>query len=161
MLDFHLYRSTSRDPEIYAPRWPAVLATLTVIAAVGWGGWQLTPATRFNSSRVVALAIIAVSLAGLLMINPLSIILALPCLVWLAIDSRRSLTINWLLFFLGGTMVYLLIYQFGFVRMKNDLAILWFLQMMFAAKMISPLSAVLICLITGSGMTLAASDRHT
>jgi hypothetical protein len=58
------------------------------------------------------------------------------------------------LFALGGLIVYFLIYFFGFVILRNDFAILWYLMMMFSIGMIGWPTAAVILAILAAGLSM-------
>ena len=99
-----------------------------------------------------------VGLAGLyiLVINPFSLLFLIPLLFWFLIGRRdgagRFLDIT--LFALGGLVVFALIYFFGFVVLRNNLAVLWHLMMMFSIGMIGLPTAAAITAIIAAGLSM-------
>jgi hypothetical protein len=77
-------------------------------------------------------------------------------LFWLLIRARRGLgrLLDVLLFLLGGLIVYALVYTFGFIVLRLDWAMLWYLLNMFSIGMISFPMAVVIMGIFAAGLTL-------
>jgi ABC-type multidrug transport system permease subunit len=87
------------------------------------------------------------------------VLFTLPLFFWLLIRGRRGpgRALDLAAFALGGLLVYVLIYFFGFVILRIGLYVLWYLMMMFAIPMISPLGAAAICAILAAGLSLVVS----
>ncbi|MDQ7064031.1 MAG: M28 family peptidase [candidate division KSB1 bacterium] len=160
---YHLYPATSKDPALFHPRWPAVilfllsLAMLLILAHRLRRRWA--PGTlQVNTGQRVGFGMSVVGLAAVyvLLINPFSLLLMLPTLAWAWIGRRRGPTgiVDALLFLAGGAMLYLLIYFFGFVILRNDFAILWYVMMMFSIGMIAFPTALAITAILAAGLAM-------
>lgn len=101
---------------------------------------------------------LVISLVGiyLLIANPFSLLFLLPLYFWLGIAGRTG-SRRWLdvvFFLLGGLLVYALIYFFGFVILRNGLAVLWYLLMMFSIRMISVPAAIAITAALAAGLSM-------
>lgn len=85
-----------------------------------------------NNRKAVQYFIDALALCSLyLMIrNPFSLLFMVPALAWLWIRERTGLgrILNGLALFTGGLVIYALLYFFGFVILRNDFAVLWYIQ---------------------------------
>jgi hypothetical protein len=161
---YHRYPATAKDPALYQPHWPAVLlylAGLTLFLVVGHklaghvGNRQSVPAP----GQLKSLALLIVGLAGLyfLAINPFSLLLLVPLVCWFFIGGRRGgagRLVDILLFALGGLIIYVLLYFFGFVILRIDWAILWHLMMMFSIGMIGFPTVIAITAILAAGLML-------
>jgi hypothetical protein len=170
MDKYHLYPATSKDEPLFQPRWPAVvlyLLGLVVLIVVGrWLAARFRPGPSVLATRQIrSLALLVVGLAGVyvLLVNPFSLLFMVPLLFWLLIGGRRGpgFALDVTLFLLGGLLVYVLFYFFGFVILRNDFAILWFLMMMFSIGMISFPTAVAVTAIIGAGLSLVVRPPGT
>ena len=65
-----------------------------------------------------------------------------------------------LLFALGGLIIYVLFYFFGFVILRIDWAILWHLMMMFSIGMIGFPTATVITAILAAGLMLVITPTN-
>ncbi len=158
---YELYPATAKDEPIFEPRWPAVTLFLLGLSLLFFAFRRLS--ARYGNAAVshraiASLAFLAIGLSALFILatNPFGLLFMVPLLFWTGIAGRRGtgLLLDLLLFALGGLMVYLLLYFFGFVILRNDFAILWYLMMMFSIRMISLPMAVVISLILGAGISL-------
>lgn len=158
---FDAYFATSKDPAWTSPRWPAIAVFVVGLAAMlavarRIAGRRASPPPAHPATR--SLAFLAIGLAALFIAatNPFSLLFALPCFFWSLIAGRRGagFAIDLVFFFLGGLLVYVLIYFFGFVILRIGLSVLWYLLMMFAIPMISPAGAAAIAAILAAGLSL-------
>jgi hypothetical protein len=169
MDTYHRYPAAAKDPALYQPRWPAVflyLAGLTFFLVVGhksaghFGNQQADPAP----GQLKSLALLIVGLAGLylLVINPFSLLFLVPLVAWFFIGGRRGAgrLVDILLFALGGLIVYVLFYFFGFVILRIDWAILWYLMMMFSIGMIGFPTTITITAILAAGLMLVITPPN-
>jgi hypothetical protein len=169
MDTYHRYPAAAKDPALYQPRWPAVflyLAGLTFFLVVGhksaghFGNQQADPAP----GQLKSLALLIVGLAGLylLVINPFSLLFLVPLVAWFFIGGRRGAgrLVDILLFALGGLIVYVLFYFFGFVILRIDWAILWYLMMMFSIGMIGFPTTIAITAILAAGLMLVITPPN-
>lgn len=160
MDEYHLYPATSKDPEIYSPKWIAVILFLFTVGILFWLGnrWIKKRSYPCSADHLRALALVIISMGILIVFikNPFSVILLLPLYFWIFIrhGSTAYRWMNPILFILGGLFIYMLIGYFGFVIMQNNLAILWYLMMMFSCRMIGFKTAVVITMILASGVML-------
>lgn len=163
MDEYHLYPALAKDPTIFYPRWPAVILYLAGLVSFLVAGRRL--ARRYSSrsgipslAQIKSLALLVIGLAGtyILVINPFSLLFFVPLLFWFFIGDRRGAgqALNIGLFALGGLVVYALVYYFGFVILRNNLAILWYLMMMFSIGMIGLPTATAITAILAAGLTM-------
>ncbi len=60
---------------------------------------------------------------------------------------------NYVLFFIGGTALYLLPFQYA-LRIQLGWYILWYLLLMLSLGMVAPYTALAACLVIGSGLSL-------
>ncbi len=156
---FDSYFATTKDPAWTSPRWPGIGVWLVGLALLLLAGRRLSrrfKAPPYNATR--SLAFLTIGLASLFIVatNPFSLLFALPCFLWLLLRGRRGsgAWLDVLCFLLGGLLVYVLIYFFGFVILRIGLFSLWYLLMMFAIPMISPLGASAIAAILAGGLSL-------
>jgi hypothetical protein len=156
---FDAYFATTKDPAWTSPRWPAIAVWLLGLALLLIAGRRLAREAEppsHDASR--SLAFLAIGLAALFVAatNPFTLLFTVPCFSWLLIRGRRGFgfALDLLSFALGGLLVYVLIYFFGFVILRIGLNVLWYLMMMFAIPMISPLGAAAIAAILAAGLSL-------
>jgi hypothetical protein len=163
MDKYAVYPGTARDEPLFEPRWPAVILWLLALPVLFWSGRQLAARWRGRSPaasprQLRALALGAVALAGVYVLvnNPFSLLFMLPLLLWLLIGQRRGLgrAVDIALFVLGGLVVYVLFYFFGFLILRNDWAVLWYLMMMFSVGMVSFPTALAIAAMLAGGLVL-------
>jgi hypothetical protein len=114
--------------------------------------------------QLKSLTLLIVGLAGLylLAINPVSLLFLVPLVGWFFIGGRRGAgwLVDILLFALGGLIVYVLFYFFGFVILRIDWAILWHLMMMFSIGMIGFPTAMVITAILAAGLMLVITPPN-
>jgi hypothetical protein len=163
MDKYELYPATAKDDPLFQPKWPAVILFLLGLAFFLWLGRRLAgrfsdPATTPSAAQLRSLALLVVGLAGLyvLLVNPFSLLFMVPLVTWYFIRGRRRAgrILDIALFALGGLIVYVLFYFFGFVILRNNFAVLWYLMMMFSIGTIGFPSAVAITAIIGAGLSM-------
>ncbi len=167
MDEYHLYPATSKDYEIYHPHWPAVILYVCLLATLFWVGNRLfihfgrgrEGSPDSDHYRMLAFFVLGLSATYLLVINPFSLALILPVFMWMWIREGNSMWVNILLFLLGGIMLYVLITFFGFMIMKNDWAILWYLMMMFSVGMVSFPTAMMVAAVISAGLLLVSQPK--
>lgn len=163
MDSFAVYPAAQKDPDMINPRWLAVILWLV-------GFWELLqlgrrlaglymtgrPAPTFAHARSLALLIVGLGAFYIAVINPFTLLLIVPLLLWLLIGGRSGLgrVLDWLLFLAGGLIIYLLVHVFGFQVLRIDLAILWYLMMMFSIQMVSFPTGAIIAAMLAAGLSL-------
>jgi hypothetical protein len=163
MDKYAAYPATSKDPNIYNPRWLAVIIFLAGMAAFLWlGRWLVAKydgksKATFLDRKSLAFGVIGLGAVYVLVISPFSLLFFVPLLFWLLIVNRKGaggLAINILLFVLGGLVFYGLFYFFGFVIYDYGFAFAWFMLMMFSIQMTSFWTAAVITAIVAAGLSL-------
>lgn len=163
MDKYALYPATTKDPAQYTPKWAAVTLWLVGLAIFLWLGRRIAARTMKVTTvdswaRIKSLALLVLGLGAvyLAVINPFSLLFMLPLLFWLLISGRRGAwkTFDIIFFLLGGLVVYVLFYFFGYVVLHIDLAVLWYLMMMFSVRMVSFPTALAITAIIGAGLMM-------
>ena len=163
MDKYELYPATAKDDPLFQPKWPAVILFLLGLAFFLWLGRKLAgrfsgPADAPSAAQMRSLALLVVGLAGvyILLVNPFSLLFMVPLVNWYFIRRRRGVgrILDIALFALGGLIVYVLFYFFGFVILRNNFAVLWYLMMMFSIGTIGFPSAVAITAIIGAGLSM-------
>jgi hypothetical protein len=164
LLDkFYAYFATTKDPAWTHPRWLAIglylLGLVLMIAAARRLAVRFTPQGEQHAHPAVrSLAFLAIGLAAVFVIatNPFTLLFTLPLFFWLLIRGRRGLAFlaDLGFFLLGGLLIYVLIYFFGFAILHIGLYVLWYLLMMFAIGMVSPAGAVVVAAILAAGLSL-------
>lgn len=163
MQEFAAYPATPKDEPLFEPRWPAVVLFLAGTAGLLWLGRRLSDRTArseappdINDRKRLAMLVITAVGVFLLLANPFSLIFLLPLFFWYGIAGRhaRARWIDLAYFLLGGLLVYALVYFFGFVILRNGLAVLWYLLMMFSIRMISTPAALAITAALAAGLSL-------
>jgi hypothetical protein len=163
MDEYHVYPATAKDEPLFEPKWLAVILFLVgLVAFLGIGrklagryGRQLaTPTHR----EIKSFALFIVGLAGVytLAINPFSSLFFVPLFLWFLIGGREGAArlLDIALFALGGLVVYALFYFFGFVILRNNLAILWYLMTMFSIGMVDFPTAAAITATIAAGLSM-------
>ena len=171
LLDkFAYYFATSKDPAWTNPRWPAILIYIVALGLMIAVGRRLAGRAGLSDgalshAAVRRLAFLAIGLASgfVFATNPFSLIFTLPLFFWLWIRGRRGVAygLDLMFFLLGGTLIFVLIYFFGFVILHTGLYVLWYLLMMFAIRMISPAGAVAIAAILAAGLSLVVRPHSS
>ncbi|MBP6468785.1 MAG: M28 family peptidase [Chloroflexi bacterium] len=168
MEKFDAYPAVARDPILFNPRWPAVISFVLGLALFLWLGRRLvayaqrqTPAFWQRKS----LTLLVVGLGGLyiLLLNPFSLLFLVPLVFWFLIKGRQSVAgrvLDWALALAGGLIVYVLLYFFGFVILRNNFAILWYILMIFSIRMVSFWSMAVATAILASGVALVVNPPH-
>ncbi|MFQ6675510.1 MAG: M28 family metallopeptidase [Fidelibacterota bacterium] len=166
---YHLYPATSKDEPLFEPRWTAVILWVTGLALLVWIGRVVAKRVLSRSSPVpydhvksVAILVVALGATYVFAINPFSLCFFVPLLSWFFIRGRKGMGrfLDIVLFLFGGLLVYILIYFFGFMILRNGFAILWYLMMMFSIGMISfPTAAAITAVISAGLSTLLAPSR--
>ena len=158
---FERYFSTQKDPAIYNPRWPAVVLFLVGLALFLFAGRKLAGRyqnTRptFLSVKSVAFFIIGLATLYIAIFNPFSLLLTVPLFFWLLISGRRGPTfaLDILFFILGCSLLIYLLYTFGFVILRIDWLVLWYIMMMMAIPMVGFATMAVICAIVAAGLSL-------
>lgn len=163
MDSFAVYPASPKDPILTHPRWLAVILWFVGLWELLQLGRHLAglymadrPAPTFAHIRSLALLIVGLGALFIAVKNPFSLLLLLPLLLWLLIGRRAGLgrVLDWLLFLGGGLMIYLLAYVFGFQILRIDLAVLWYLMMMFSIQMVSFPTGVVIAAMFAAGLSL-------
>ena len=171
LLDkFAYYFATSKDPAWTSPRWPAiliysVLLGLMIAAARRLAGRISSLGGLASHATRRSLAFLAIGLASVFVFatNPFSLLFTLPLFSWLWIRGRRGAAygLDVLFFLVGGMLIFVLIYFFGFVILHTGLYVLWYLLMMFAIRMISPAGAAAIAAILAAGLSLVVRPHSS
>jgi hypothetical protein len=166
MDEYYLYPATARDEPLFEPRWVAVILWIVGLSLFVWLGRRVGHRLTHNLFpasfiQIKSLAMLIIGLASLyvLLINPFSLLFMLPLLSWFVIAGRRGagkLT-DILLFLLGGLIVYVLFYFFGFVILRNDFAILWYLMMMTSIQMVGFPTLLAATAILAAGISMVVT----
>jgi hypothetical protein len=163
---YERYPATTKYPDMLSPRWTAVIIFLLGLALFLYLGRFLV--RRFASTgsqpapvqvRSLALLVIGIGTLYILLINPFSLLFAVPVLFWLLIRGRHGLgrLLDLLLFLLGGLVVYGLIYIFGFQILRYNFAFLWYMLNMFSSRMLSFPTASVIFAILAAGLSMVVT----
>ena len=111
-----------------------------------------------NIRRLKSFALFVIGLGGLyvIAINPFSLLFFLPLLFWFLIRGRKGIGrgLDILFFLLGGLVVYALIYIFGYLTLRYNLAFLWYMLNMFSIRMIGFPTAIMITAVIAAGLTM-------
>jgi hypothetical protein len=166
MDQYELYPATTKDPATLNPRWPAVIIFLlgTAVFFV-MGRWLVrrfaggVPSPQAKIIKSLAAMIIGLAGVYVLVTNPFSLLFFVPLLFWLLIKGRKGAgrLLDLFFFLLGGLMVYALFYFFGFVIMRMDFAVLWYMMMMFSIREVGFLTALVITAILAAGLSMVVT----
>jgi hypothetical protein len=166
MDKYALYPATTKDPETLNPHWPAVILFLLGLVVFLWLGRWLTrrlagdlPAPQPSAIKSFALFVVGLAAVYILVTNPFSLLFALPLLFWLLIGVRKGAGrwLDILFLLLGGLVVYFLLYMMGFVVLRSDFAILWYLMIMFSIGMVGFVSVLAITAIIAAGLSMVVN----
>jgi hypothetical protein len=170
MDKYALYPGTAKDEPLFEPRWPAVSLWLAALPVLFWAGRRVSGRLRGSGpgptkAQLRAVSMLMVGLAGVyvLLSNPFSLLFMLPLLLWFLIGQRRGFGrgVDIVLFVCGGLVVYVLFYFFGFLILRNDWAILWYMLMMFSVGMVSFPTALAVAGILAAGLALVVEPTTT
>jgi len=163
MNKYHAYPATTKDPDLLNPRWPAIILFLIGLSLFLYVGRYLISRFAGNSTqpdyadiRSFALFIVFLGEMYLLAINPFSLLFFVPMLFWFLIRGRPGTgrILDILFFLLGGLVLYALVYTFGFVILRYNLAFLWYMLNMFSTGMIGFVTATMITAVVAAGLML-------
>ena len=106
--------------------------------------------------KSLALFVVALGASFLLFRNPFSLLFFVPLLFWFLIKGRNGIgrVLDILFFLLGGLVIYALIYMFGFITLRYNLAFLWYLLYMFSTRMIGFPIAAMITAVLAAGLSM-------
>jgi hypothetical protein len=108
--------------------------------------------------KIKSFALFVIALGGLYVvaINPFSLLFFVPLLFWFLIRGRQGMGrgLDILFFLLGGLVVYALIYIFGFLTLRYNLAFLWYMMNMFSIQMIGFPTATMITAVIAAGLVM-------
>ena len=169
MEKFEVYPAVARDPIVFNPRWPAVIIYVLGLILFFWLGRKL--AARLQREMPAfwgrkSLTLLFVGLGGvyLLFRNPFSLLFLAPTLLWFLVKSRQSKAgriLDWVLALGGGLIVYALLFFFGFVILRNNLAIFWYILMMFSIREVGFRSMAMTTAIIAAGLALVVNPPQT
>jgi hypothetical protein len=170
---YDVYPATYNDPEISQPR--VVVLLLWAIAL-----WELLQLGRrltdlylqnkapiaFSQIKSFALVVVGLGAGYLLMINPMSVILLFPLVLWLFIGGRKGAgrLLDIALMLLGASLVTIFLLYLGFEVLGNSIAIFWYFILLVAIQTISFPSALFISALIAAGLSLVIplpGSRHT
>lgn len=162
MDNYHLYPATAKDEPLFEPKWPAVILYLAGLGVWLWLGRALArraagdrPAPAPAQLKTVALFVVGLGGTFILAANPFSLLLMLPMVGWCLISARRGTA--WgrdlALFLAGGSVVFVLLCFFGVLILRNNLAVLWYLMMLFSIGVVDfPMASVIAALLAAGLM---------
>ena len=84
-----------------------------------------------------------------------------PCLVTISPAVSAISCHGSALALAGGLIVYVLLYFFGFVILRNNFAILWYILMIFSIRMVSFWSMAVATAVLASGVALVVNPPVT
>ncbi len=161
LQQFERYFALPKHPVQTNPRWPAVILFLVGIAVFLLLGRKLarrlqTTMPDFKSIKSLAFFVIGLATLYIAIFNPFSLLLTMPLLFWLLIGGRHGAKylLDVLFFILGGALLYYLLYTFGFVVLRIDWYILWYVMMMMAVPMVGFATMTVICAIVAAGLSM-------
>jgi len=165
MEKFAKYPAAARDPILFNPSWPAVIIFLLGLTLFFWLGRKLTIRLQrhlpsFLQRKSFAFLIVGLGSLYILLVNPFSLLFLVPILFWLLVRGHRSLLgriLDWVLVLAGGLILYVLLYFFGFMILRNDFAILWYILMVISIRMVSFPAIMMATSIVAAGLTLVVN----
>ena len=165
MEKFAKYPAVARDPILFNPSWPAVIIFILGLILFFWLGRKLAARLQQQTPSFLqrkSLTFLIIGLGGIyiLFINPFSLLFLTPTLLWFLIKGRRNLSgriLDWVLALAGGLILYVLLYFFGFMILRNDFAILWYILMIISIRMVSFPSIIMATSIVAAGLALVVN----
>ena len=167
LLDkYAVYFATTKDPAVTTPKWTAVALWVISLALLLWIGRRFAAramktdeAGSWGGRKSLSLFITGLGALTIAIKNPFSLLLIITLPFWFLISGRGKAwkILDVMLFLLGGTIVYVLFYFFGWQTLHINLYILWYILMMFSIQMIPFSSAVVITAILGAGLMLVVN----
>jgi hypothetical protein len=158
---FDGYFATQKEPLLYHPSWPAVTLLLGGLALFLYLARRLcarlqTKRPDFLATKSLSLLVVSLVALYAAIFNPFSLLLTIPLLFWLLIGGRHGAAylLDILLFILGFSLLLYMFYSFGFVVLRIDWYILWYVMMMIAVPMVGffTMTAVVAIIAAGSAM---------
>ncbi len=114
----------------------------------------------FRQRKSLTLLIVGLGGVYLLFLNPFSLLFLVPTLLWFLVKGRQSGSgriLDWVLALGGGLIVYTLLFFFGFLILRNDLAVLWYILMMFSIRMVGFRTMAMATAIVAAGLALVVN----
>lgn len=166
---FAVYPAVAKDPILFKPHWPAVIIYLVGLVLFFWLGRKL--AARLQRTMPAfwerkSLTLLFVGLGGVYLLyrNPFSLLFLLPMLFWFLVKGRQTVPgriLDWVLVLGGGLIVYALLFFFGFLILRNDLAIFWYILMMFSIREVGFRSMAMTTAMIAAGIALVVNPPKT
>ena len=163
MDKYHLYPATSKAPEIYNPRWPAVIIYIIGSLLLFYIGRRIyrsrvKTSGEVTHARIKSFGFLIVGLSGVYVLinNAFSLLFFIPLLFWFLIKGRvgSARLLDFSLYFSGGLVFYGLFYFFGFVIFDYGFAFAWFLLIMFSVQMIGFVTASMLAAVIAAGLSM-------
>jgi hypothetical protein len=166
LVEYHLYPATTKDPEMLNPDWLAVFLFLIGLALFLTAGRWLVG--RFAGENVIlewadyrSFAFLVIGLVGIfiLVANPFSLLFLVPVLFWLLVRGRKGVgkLLDILFLILGGLMLYLLIYSFGWMILRYGWVFLWMFMNVISTGMFSFQAMVAGTAVLAAGLSLVVN----
>ncbi|MFN2159516.1 MAG: M28 family metallopeptidase [Anaerolineales bacterium] len=166
LVEYHLYPATTKDPEMLNPDWLAVFLFLIGLALfLAAGRWLVQ---KFVGEKVSlewvdyrSFAFLVIGLVGIsiLIANPFSLLFMVPVLFWLLIRGRKGAgrLLDILFLILGGLMLYMLIYSFGWLILRYGWVFLWMFLNVISSGMFSFQAMLAGTAVLAAGLTLVVN----
>jgi hypothetical protein len=158
---FERYFALPKDPAYTNPRWPAIIVFIVGLALFLYFGRRFAGqmmAERPSFAAIKSLSFIVITIAALYiaLFNPFSLLLILPLFFWLLIRGRTGAgrIVDIIFFVLGGALLIYMFYTFGFLILRINLHILWYVLMMIAVPMVRLPTMMVITAILAAGLAL-------
>lgn len=159
--EFHLYPATAKDPVLFSPNYLAYVVFISVM--VVFYSLSRKVARRYSNGvpsflerKCLAMLVIGMACFYTMFSNPFSLLIVVPSLLWLLINDRKGKwkVVDITLFVLGGLFIYFGLYYFGWIVLRNQFAILWYVMMMISIPMASYKAMLAITTVIAAGLTL-------
>jgi len=163
MNKYHAYPATTKDPDLLNPRWLTIILFAIGLSLFLYLGRYFVrryagSSANLHFAEIKSLALFVVALGALFLLfrNPFSLLFFFPLLFWFLIKGRNGIgrILDILFFLLGGLVIYALIYMFGFITLRYNLAFLWYLLYMFSVRMIGFPLAAMITAVLAAGLSM-------
>jgi len=163
LVEYHEYPAATKDPEMLNPDWFAIflfLLGLVIFLFIGRkiAGRILGNGEGLKFGSIKSLSFFIISIVGMYIIfaNPFSLLFLVPVLFWFLIAGRSGAgkALDIIFFLLGGLLVYLLIYSFGFLTLRYGFKFLWMFLNMFSTGTISFLAMLASLAVLAAGLSM-------
>lgn len=165
MEKFAVYPAVAKDPILFYPSWPAVIIFAIGLVLFFWLGRKFTARLQgeipaFWQRKSLTLLIVGLGGVYLLFRNPFTLLFLVPTMFWFLVKGRQGAAgriLDWVLVLAGGLVVYVLMFFFGALILRNDLAIIWYILMIFSIRQVGFRSMLMTTSVIAAGVSLVVN----